>query len=58
MTLLKPSVLRERARQHRATAEREAEASRRHDWITLAIEYERLADEIEISETKKNKASA
>ena len=55
---LEPSELRKRARQCRATAERDAEACRRQSWITLAIEYEKLADEIEGSEAKKNKIGA
>lgn len=46
-TTLKPAELRARAREHRHAAERDEDPMTRKARLTLAAEYERLADAIE-----------
>ncbi len=44
---LNAAQLRERAREHRRAAERADDLIRREAFMTIAVEYERLADAME-----------
>ncbi len=49
---LNGAQLRERAREHRQAPERVDDLTRRKAFMTIAVEYERLADAMEENQTR------